>query len=181
METLNLQAIFGADTSDFEDGINRVSQLGEKFNSQMKELGKNASKAFATPVQINPMLDLIHQLGKALEQYAEILISTGTAMLIAGDPAGSLKLGEGVALEAIGAAAQAVKMASGGLVSGSAFVNVGEYAGATRNPEVIAPLDKLKGMLGNNSPSNFTFRIQGDELVAILDRVDKNNGYVVGE
>tara|TARA_Y100001972_G_C7666253_1_gene336968 strand:+ start:3809 stop:6352 length:2544 start_codon:yes stop_codon:yes gene_type:complete len=39
-------------------------------------------------------------------------------------------------------------MAEGGIVSGNTLVQVGEYAGASTNPEVIAPLDKLKSMLG---------------------------------
>ena len=39
--------------------------------------------------------------------------------------------------------------ASGGIVSGPTLAKVGEYANAKSNPEVIAPLSKLKGMLGN--------------------------------
>jgi len=39
-------------------------------------------------------------------------------------------------------------MADGGIVSGNTLVQVGEYAGASTNPEVIAPLDKLKSMIG---------------------------------
>ena len=42
-------------------------------------------------------------------------------------------------------------MAEGGIVSGNTLVQVGEYAGAASNPEVIAPLDKLRSMLGNSS------------------------------
>lgn len=39
-------------------------------------------------------------------------------------------------------------LASGGLAFGDTLARVGEYSGARANPEVIAPLDKLKGMLG---------------------------------
>ena len=39
-------------------------------------------------------------------------------------------------------------MAEGGIVSGNTMVQVGEYAGVSSNPEVIAPLDKLKSMIG---------------------------------
>jgi hypothetical protein len=42
-------------------------------------------------------------------------------------------------------------MAEGGIVSGNTLVQVGEYAGAASNPEVIAPLDKLRSMLGNST------------------------------
>lgn len=39
------------------------------------------------------------------------------------------------------------KLAEGGLAYGNALVNVGEYPNARSNPEVIAPLDKLQGMI----------------------------------
>src|SRR6202035_3697157 len=108
MDTMKLTAKFGADTSDFEEGINRISQQAEQFGSQMEALRVTLSnafaqtavdmgKAFGSGTTFNPMLDLIHQLGKAIAEYAEILISLGTTMLVAGDPAGTLKLGEGIA------------------------------------------------------------------------------------
>ena len=39
-------------------------------------------------------------------------------------------------------------LAEGGIVSGPTLANVGEYAGAKSNPEVVAPLSKLKGLMG---------------------------------
>lgn len=42
------------------------------------------------------------------------------------------------------------KLADGGIAYGNSIVNVGEYAGASTNPEVIAPLDKLQSIIGNN-------------------------------
>jgi len=41
--------------------------------------------------------------------------------------------------------------ADGGIVSGPTLGLVGEYPGARTNPEVIAPLDKLRGMLGGQA------------------------------
>jgi hypothetical protein len=41
--------------------------------------------------------------------------------------------------------------ADGGIVSGPTLGLVGEYPGAKTNPEVIAPLDKLRGMLGGQA------------------------------
>ena len=49
-------------------------------------------------------------------------------------------------------------MAEGGIVSGNTLVQVGEYAGASTNPEVIAPLDKLKSMIGGAGGS---VKVQG--------------------
>lgn len=42
-------------------------------------------------------------------------------------------------------------LASGGLAYGPTIAQVGEYPGASTNPEVITPLSKLKGMLGNTA------------------------------
>lgn len=44
------------------------------------------------------------------------------------------------------------KFADGGIVSGPTMALVGEYAGAHNNPEVIAPLNKLRDLIGG-SPS----------------------------
>jgi hypothetical protein len=65
------------------------------------------------------------------------------------------------------------KMASGGIVSGPTNVLVGEYAGAGSNPEVIAPLNKLKGMLqptGGYGGGTVVFKIQGRTLRGVLQR-----------
>lgn len=37
--------------------------------------------------------------------------------------------------------------AAGGIVSGPTLALVGEYSGASNNPEVVAPLNKLRSML----------------------------------
>lgn len=63
-------------------------------------------------------------------------------------------------------------LAEGGLASGPTLAMVGEYAGASGNPEVIAPLDKLRGMLSESGPAfgNVRFVIKGRELVGILEK-----------
>ncbi len=64
-------------------------------------------------------------------------------------------------------------LAEGGVATGPTLALVGEYAGASGNPEVIAPLDKLRGMLSDNSgfgDGQVEFKIQGRTLVGILKR-----------
>lgn len=61
--------------------------------------------------------------------------------------------------------------ADGGVVSGPTLALVGEYAGAGSNPEVIAPLDRLRTML--NPPVGaqlgaVRFEIEGRRLVGVL-------------
>lgn len=61
--------------------------------------------------------------------------------------------------------------ANGGIVSGPTVGLIGEYAGASNNPEVVAPLDKLRSMI---SPAGApviiggTLRASGRELVCVL-------------
>ena len=69
------------------------------------------------------------------------------------------------------------KFADGGLVYGPTLGLMGEYSGAKSNPEVIAPLNKLRGLLGEggNGRSEVKFRIEGRELVGIMNK--QNNIY----
>lgn len=64
-------------------------------------------------------------------------------------------------------------LAEGGIASGPTLAMVGEYAGASGNPEVIAPLDKLRGMLAQPASMDFgkvRFEIKGRTLVGILNK-----------
>lgn len=63
-------------------------------------------------------------------------------------------------------------LAEGGIASGPTLAMVGEYAGASGNPEVIAPLNKLRSMLdtGNDGVGRVEFKIEGRTLVGILQK-----------
>jgi hypothetical protein len=52
---------------------------------------------------------------------------------------------------------------------------VGEYPGARNNPEVIAPLDKLRGMLGGQSVQ-VTGRLSGRDILLSSEysNIDRN-------
>jgi hypothetical protein len=121
------------------------------------------------------------QVGKLLIAYAisvdkfESAFTDWRAALVAG-----------IALVAIGGAIKSSMkkgpsvpaFADGGIVSGPTLGLMGEYPNARNNPEVIAPLDKLKGMLntGNNS-SGFiaSTSIQGRDLAIVLERYNKDS------
>jgi len=64
----------------------------------------------------------------------------------------------------------ATAFANGGIVSGPTYALVGEYAGASNNPEVIAPLDKLRSMIqpAGGGYGNVQFRLQGRNLVGVM-------------
>lgn len=72
-------------------------------------------------------------------------------------------------------ASMAIPFAKGGLVSGPTYALVGEYPGAGRNPEVIAPLDKLRSMLRpyRDEAGSVDWRIKGRTLYGVLNRENR--------
>lgn len=77
-------------------------------------------------------------------------------------------------LAAIASTPKATAFAQGGVISGPTYALVGEYAGASNNPEVIAPLDRLPALLGTDKQiqgsSEVSFKIRGRELIGILNK-----------
>lgn len=78
------------------------------------------------------------------------------------------------AMLAMTAAAGIPALAEGGIATGPTLALVGEYAGATGNPEIIAPLDKLRSMIEPAAAGfiggEVEFKIRGRELVGILSK-----------
>lgn len=65
--------------------------------------------------------------------------------------------------------------AAGGVISGPTLALVGEYAGASNNPEVIAPLSKLKAMIEPSASMNglrLETKIKGKDLYIALRNVE---------
>lgn len=66
---------------------------------------------------------------------------------------------------------QAMAFADGGIVSGPTLGLVGEYPGARTNPEVIAPLDKLRSMMGGMGGNVVvTGRLDGRDILLSSER-----------
>lgn len=69
------------------------------------------------------------------------------------------------------------KFANGGIVSGPTLGLMGEYAGARSNPEVIAPLSKLKDLLGGSGSSVIPdVKILGEDIYISFNRYKKRTG-----
>lgn len=113
--------------------------------------------------------------------------ATGDAIVSAGKTAKSFGPAAAFVLPALIAAAvtlitksmkKAKKFKEGGIVSGTTLGMVGEYAGARSNPEVIAPLDKLKNMLPQPQTAPMAmsgnFVVDGQDLVLALGRANQN-------
>ena len=84
-----------------------------------------------------------------------------------------IAMGFTTAMMAVVTAAGIPMLADGGIASGPTLAMVGEYAGASGNPEVIAPLDKLRGMLAEPAGFDFAkveFKIKGRTLVGLIEK-----------
>jgi hypothetical protein len=122
------------------------------------------------------LADALSSIGKALIAYA---ITNGAVVELFKDPkTWPLALAAGIAAVAAGTALKskinnnkATAFANGGIVSGPTMGLVGEYPGAQNNPEVIAPLDKLKDMIGGGGGGTFVLR--GQDLLLSVNRAQK--------
>ena len=155
------------------------SELGNAMVASLG-LGETALGSFASAF-----------LMAALDAVAASL-STAVAAAIAGASEGSLLAGPAapIVLPALIAGmvglvksqfASVPKFANGGIVSGPTMGLMGEYPGAKSNPEVIAPLDKLQGMVGagnQNVNVGGEFKINGQDLVVALQRADRNRSRI---
>lgn len=130
--------------------------------------------------------DAVGSLGQQLIQIGITMTGIQKALSTVGFANPALLIGGGIALVALSqmmktSMAKPVGFADGGLVTGSVFANIGEGIGTTSaNPEVIAPLDKLKDFMPSGDGGmggNVKFRIEGNTLVGILQRQEKTSKY----
>lgn len=72
------------------------------------------------------------------------------------------------------------KFADGGIVSGPTMALVGEYAGASSNPEVIAPLNKLRELIPAGSAGTVVLDheivIDGSKLKIVMRNTNRHDG-----
>ena len=120
-------------------------------------------------IQIGTHLVMVSKLFLAVDA----LFASGGALAPLAIPIGLAAIAAGVALSSSISKKQDVKaFANGGIVSGPTMGLIGEYPGAKSNPEVVAPLDKLKDMIGGNGGGQFVLR--GTDLVLALNRSEKS-------
>jgi hypothetical protein len=133
------------------------------------------------------------KLGSAAIQAAKMVISAyikeGVAGIIKGILGGPLgkTLGPGaIAVAGAAGAGAAVlfntminkvappKLAEGGLAFGTTMATVGDNRNSRVDPEVIAPLSKLKSMMGDMGMGGvLETRISGNDLIILLNRSQK--------
>lgn len=111
----------------------------------------------------------------ASKAFKELLIAHPVAAIAAGV---ALVAGSAVINNMLEAGPNVTAFADGGIVSGPTLGLMGEYPGASTNPEVIAPLDKLqKLMKPSDSGAGFvaSTHISGRDLAIVLERYNKDS------
>jgi len=136
------------------------------------------------------MNNFLSIMADGLVQIGKLAIGTGFAILGIKEALKTLNpyvaIAAGIALVALGtyvkgrlsSSADAMggtkKFANGGIISGPTYGLMGEYPGAASNPEVVAPLDKLKSLMGG-SGGTLEARISGNDLLILMNKAGRNN------
>jgi len=153
-----------------EGTLNDLSvAMGEQLANALSGAGFNI-KSFLLPVAeaVISFGKLAIQVGIAALGIKTALKSLNPAIAIAG----------GIALVALGTLVKnslaAPKLAEGGLAFGPTMATVGDNRNARVDPEVIAPLSKLKSMMGDMGiGGSLETRISGNDLIILLNRSQK--------
>ena len=170
---------------NFNNQLNLI--IGDTLKKLAGSLGENIGKMLTQGGGISDVINgFLGILADGLIQVGELAIATGFAIEGIKKALESLNpvvaIAAGIALVALGtyvkgrlsnssksmSGSGATPFANGGIISGPTMGLVGEYPGAKSNPEVIAPLDKLKDMLGGGGNGQFVLR--GSDLVLALNR-----------
>jgi hypothetical protein len=186
----------GYETKIYEDNAEnlqaRLEGLGDSFDNTARQIsnivsgvlgdalasfGENMGKAFAGE-KVDLFSSFFTLLADGLSSIGKALIAYGLAMdafkKAFTNPYAAIAAGVG--LIAVGSflkskisqMSEPKAFANGGIVSGPTMGLIGEYPGAKSNPEVVAPLDKLKDMIGGGEGGQFVLR--GQDLVLAMNR-----------
>lgn len=158
-----IEAIF----SDLKDGTTIFEKLGLVIADFLQSLGR----ALIATGMAKIAFDLVAKNPYAAIAAGATLVALGAAVR----NKFAKGLGGGGQEQSTANYAIVPAFAEGGIVSGPTLGLMGEYPGVKSNPEVIAPLDKLKAMI-NPNPAFFgqvEFEIKGDRLVGVLDTYNR--------
>lgn len=161
-------------------------------NGLMSALGPSLDLLLEKGENIGDVLSNAFQ--SILKQLAKVIISAAIAVALISilfptklaEAGGGSKLFGGLFLQGMGfggnlfgAGAKTTeepkKAANGGIFGGPAYRMIGEYPGAQSNPEIVAPLDKLKNLIGGSGGGTLEARISGNDLLILMNKAQRNN------
>jgi len=155
------------------DGIGAALGSGA---SSFAEFAKSALSSIADV--IGGLIKLY--IAELLQSSAAFAVNPFVALAIGGAVAA---LGTGLFNRLIGNI-KTPKLAKGGLAFGPTTAIVGDNPGARSNPEVIAPLDKLKSFINPNGGGGEIvgeYVVRGQDLLVVLKRAEVSNQRLTGK
>ena len=171
----------------FSDSIKEIELTGEKIGSivtgAIQQFATGFGEALASGNALEIFKTLLMSLMDMLQQFGSALIAAGMATLafksLFANPIAAIISGAAMVTAAAAAKAalqNATAFANGGIVSGPTYALVGEYAGAKSNPEVIAPLNKLRSLIEpartDTDGLRLETKIKGKDLYVALRSVE---------
>ena len=163
--------------------------IGNMIGNSIASFAGSLGQAVTSGNGLEALKTMLSAMMDMLSQFGQALIAAGTASLalkaVAWNGIGAIIAG-GALVAATAAAKAALQnataFADGGIVSGPTYALVGEYAGARNNPEVIAPLDKLRSLItpAYMDPSSFRLetKVRGRDLYVMLQGVEREKNRV---
>jgi len=172
-----------AELQDFSHLISTTEQMAANIKGSFMSFGNTIQGVFAQALQssdgfFNAFVDGAKQAFQAL--LAQLAAMLAMKAILAALGFGSLDL---AANFATGKLMNILPFANGGLVTGPTLGLVGEGPGTSMsNPEVIAPLDKLKSMIGESGGGNVQVfgTIKGSDILLSSDRAKNNRNRTRG-
>jgi hypothetical protein len=178
--------------NEFAKGMESINKaIGSLQIEALAGVGEALGTALAGGDLGSIFSGFVETLASAVQAIGKQFIALGTVAVAAKKSLATLfanpfaTIGVGVALVAVGSALKGLMskgvpaFAAGGLVYGPTLGLVGEGIGTSRsNPEVIAPLDQLKGMLGDLGGGSqhviVTGRLRGPDMVLQTARTNRS-------
>ncbi|CAB5217960.1 hypothetical protein UFOVP203_35 [uncultured Caudovirales phage] len=175
-------------------GALKGAEAMQKVNSVISDMAVNSVVLLAESLgkllggeNVDLFAGFVGIMGSGLEEIGKALITYGLAMEAFKNAFTNpfAAIAAGVALVAAGAllkskisntnqgGSNVQTFANGGIISGPTYGLMGEYPGASSNPEVVAPLDKLKDMIGGGGNQGGTFVLRGQDLLLSVNRAQK--------
>ena len=200
----DLRKLYAEQVKDLEDQMEKMEKAAKDTAMDLEPLLKNAlgsaatsgfeaiGEALASSDPTEALRSMLASLMDILKQFGSALVALGAAQLALkasiSNPYAAIAAGGALIIAAAAAKAALQKvakpMANGGIVYGETFARVGEYPGAASNPEVVAPLNKLKDIIEPKSSRYEEIRITGEligrgsNLVAVVDNYSRKQGRI---
>lgn len=138
------------------------------------EWGQNVLQAIASAI---PQILSLVAAQKAQGIASTFAAGTGAAASVSAIPVVGPVLAIAAVASVLAALASIPKYAEGGLAYGKTLGIFGEYANASTNPEVVAPLSKLRDLIepAGGVGGEVVFRIAGRDLEGVLNKRSQVN------